>query len=506
MIKHYDIVIVGTGIAGLSTLLYLTETQQFKSGALSIAIIAKDALDCTNTNWAQGGIAAVHAIGDSYEKHIRDTLIAGAFANNEAVVSKVIHAAPSLMQDLIKWGTLFDKNEEGHVDLAKEGGHSDSRIWHYKDQTGTAIEKALLDQLLKIESIDILSHSQVTQIERIFETQFQLQIYGLNTCLFRDITCSKLVLATGGLGMLYEKTTNQKVATGDGIYFAKKLGASIKDLSFIQFHPTGLYTEQNSTFLISEAVRGAGAILKDKEGRAFMQDYDPRADLAPRDIVSRAIIDVMQKTNAAYVYLDATLIDKSLLRAHFPVIKKVCLELKNIDIENQFIPIVPVQHYACGGIEVNEYGESTIPNLFAIGEVACTGLHGANRLASNSLLEAIAFAKFSINKLLDLPKIEYQTKPLPVPSGIKKVDIQFVQKTLSRAAGVLRSNKNLEETYLLLRSHMTEANIIEDFCLESIQYHIVLANAIDIVKNAIEQKENKGVHYNVDLVQDFIMN
>ena len=500
MIKHYDIVIVGTGIAGLSTLLYLTETDDFKKGLISIAIIAKGSLDCTNTNWAQGGIAAVKAIGDSFDSHIQDTLVAGAFTNNEAIVSKVVRAAPELMKDLIRWGTNFDKNSQNEIDLAKEGGHSDSRIWHYQDQTGLAIQKALMGQLHKVPNIDIIDHTQVTQVCQIEDGFFQIQLFQLNHLVFQNITSCKLVLATGGIGMLYEKTTNQKLSTGDGIYFAKKLGASIQDLSFIQFHPTGLVQGGNISFLITEALRGAGAILKNRLGEAFMQNYDGRSDLAPRDIVSRAILEEMNKTGTNHVYLDATNVDKFYLEAHFPTIIKKCLEFNEINIKKDFIPIIPVQHYSCGGVLVDEFGETTIPNLYAIGEVACTGLHGANRLASNSLLEAVAFAKFASTKLLKITKFKSLVAPLKTSFNLKNVDINLVQETMSKYAAVIKSNEGLHNALAILNEHLEKADHSQDFNIQVFQNNIILQNAIDLLVDALSQKENVGVHYNIDLV------
>lgn len=500
MIKHYDIVIVGTGIGGLSTLLYITETEEFKNGLISIAIIAKDKLDCTNTNWAQGGIAAVQAIGDNFDSHINDTLLAGAYANKEEIVRKVVQAAPSLMQDLIRWGTRFDKNLDNEIDLVKEGGHSASRIWHYQDQTGFAIEQSLLSRLSSFNNIDIFEFTQVIQINSIENQAFQLQLFELHHLEFDDISCSKLVLATGGLGMLYQKTTNQKISTGDGLYFAKKLGASIKNLSLIQFHPTGLAQEGNITFLISEALRGAGAVLRNQSGIAFMTEYDERADLAPRDIVSRAIINEMNKTNVNHVYLDATKINTHFLNDHFPAIKKKCLEIYDINIEKDFIPIIPVQHYACGGIVVNEFGESTFPNLFAIGEVAYTGLHGANRLASNSLLEAIAFAKFSVEKLLISNKMNIETESISLPNKFKSINLNLVQATMSKYAGVLKTNNGLAHAHAILTEHKHNSIYIKEFSIQEFQNNIILEIAIDLIEDAISQKENKGVHYNEDLV------
>lgn len=500
MVKQYDIVIVGTGIAGLSTLLYLTETQDFKKGLISIAIIAKGALDCTNTNWAQGGVAAVKSIEDNYENHIQDTLVAGAFCNKIDIVKKVVCAAPELMEDLIKWGTRFDRNKKNEIDLAIEGGHSASRIWHYQDQTGFAIEQALLTQLNTFSNIDILEHTQVTQIIQIEEDFFQIQLYQLLDLKFQDIVCCKLVLATGGIGMLYQKTTNQILSTGDGIYFAQKLGAVIQDLSFIQFHPTGLFQEGNVAFLISEALRGAGAVLRNKFGMAFMSDFDQRADLAPRDIVSRAILEEMSRTKSNHVYLDATQVDKKFLQAHFPNIKKQCFKICGIDIEQNWIPVIPVQHYSCGGVLVNEFGETTVPNLYAIGEVACTGLHGANRLASNSLLEAIAFAKFSTNGLLEIKKHVININPLDKPKNYKNINIKLVQETMSKYAGVIKTNQQLFQGLDILQKIKSDSSIQNSLNIQSMQNEIILNIAIDLLNDAIAQKENKGVHFNLDLV------
>lgn len=500
MVKQYDIVIVGTGIAGLSTLLYLTESNEFKKGLISIAIIAKGALDCTNTNWAQGGIAAVKSIDDNFESHIQDTLVAGAFSNKVDIVKKVIYAAPELMEDLIKWGTHFDRNKKNEIDLAKEGGHSASRIWHFQDQTGFAIEQALLKELSALPNIDIYENTQVTQIIQIEEEFFQIQLYQLVDLKFQDIVCCKLVLATGGIGMLYPKTTNQILSTGDGIYFAKKLGAVIQDLSFIQFHPTGLFQEGNVAFLISEALRGAGAVLRNKFGVAFMSNYDERADLSPRDIVSRAILEEMIKTESNHVYLDATQVPKTYLDTHFPTIKKQCFKICNVDIEQQWIPVIPVQHYSCGGILVNEFGESTVPNLYAIGEVACTGLHGANRLASNSLLEAIAFAKFSTNGLLNIKKRIKNTTPLVTLSNFKNINIKLVQETMSKYAGVIKTNQQMFKGLDILLKIKSSASVENANYIQLFQNEIILELAIDLLNDAIAQKENKGVHFNLDLV------
>jgi L-aspartate oxidase len=330
--QHHDIVIVGSGIGGLSTFLYLSESELFKHGKLSVCIIAKSTLSTTNTDWAQGGIAAVHAMGDDFEKHIEDTMVAGAHMNDKEIVRKVVEAAPGLMKDLIRWGTKFDTNQYGEFDLAREGGHSEARIWHAEDQTGHAIQTALMQQLSDSPNTNVLENTLLVDAIQDNNGLFHLHVFDFSKNAFSTITSSKLVLATGGTGMLYSKTTNQHIATGDGICIAQKLGATIENLSYIQFHPTGLFHDGNISFLITEALRGAGAVLRNQLGEAFMQHYDKRLELAPRDVVSRAILTEMRKTGDEFVFLDATHLSSELIDQHFPAIKSSCKALLNIDI------------------------------------------------------------------------------------------------------------------------------------------------------------------------------
>jgi len=511
MRQSYDIVIVGSGIGGLCTLLYLTETDFFRKDNLSICLIAKDSLETTNTDWAQGGIAAVHALGDNFEKHIQETIIAGAFVNNKAIVEKVVKAAPELIKDLIKWGTRFDKNNQNEFDLAKEGGHSEARIWHNADQTGHAIESALVTKLKDLKNIDVFEYCSLLQAMKLNEDIFELQVYHIKHKNCVNINCRQLVLATGGLGMLYAKTTNQQVATGNGIHIAKGLGASIENLSFIQFHPTGLFQEGNISFLISEALRGAGAILRNESGVAFMGKYDSRLELAPRDIVSRAITQEIEHQNLQFVYLDATNIDSTILKTHFPTIKAACYERLGIDIEKKWIPVVPVQHYSCGGVKVDEYGETSVAKLFAIGELASTGLHGANRLASNSLLEAIAFAKFATKKLIEnkiaSPKLlteelkadnKYsKALAIPITRNIEKTEIQFL---VSKYAGIVKTNDGLNQAMSKLLAIQNNATIDTSFNYNHFEAASMLEVAILLIQDALHQKSNRGVYYNANLV------
>jgi L-aspartate oxidase len=499
MKQSYDIVIVGSGIGGLSTLLYLSETTIYKEGNLSIGLLVKGSLVQTNTNWAQGGIAAVKSLDDNFDKHINDTLNAGAFINDKYIVEKVINSAPNLIKDLIDWGVQFDKKNNGEYDLAKEGGHSDARIWHKEDQTGKDIQSALIDKIKNLPNVDVFENTTLINAEKVDYNTFSIQIVDNNN-YFNRILCSKLVIATGGIGGLFEKSTNQEIATGDGIFIANKLGAKTENLSYVQFHPTGLYQEGSVSFLITEALRGSGAILKNEQGEAFMCKYDERLELAPRDIVSRSITTEINQQKLPYVYLDATKIDAERIENHYPNIKKECNLRLGLNIQNDFIPVIPVQHYSCGGVKVNEYGETAISGLFAIGEVASTGLHGANRLASNSLLEAIAFAKFSIpsltknlsNNLINSDNYELVK--------LLKVDKTAIQKIISRNGGIIKSNEGLNQALYQLLEIKSKAIESDKFSLSNFEANCILETAILLILDALNQKENKGVYFNIDLV------
>ncbi len=500
--QHHDIVIVGSGIGGLSTYLYLSESELFKAGKLSICIIAKSTMSTTNTDWAQGGIAAVHAIRDDFENHIDDTMVAGAHVNDMQIVRKVVESAPGLMADLIRWGTKFDTNQYGEFDLAREGGHSEARIWHAEDQTGHAIQTALMQQVADSPNIKVLENTLLVDVVKDSNGQFHLHLFDLSKESFTTITSSKLVLATGGTGMLYSKTTNQHVATGDGILMAQKLGATIENLSYIQFHPTGLFHEGNISFLITEALRGAGAVLRNQQGEAFMQHYDKRLELAPRDVVSRAILTEMRKNGAAFVFLDATQLSSELIDQHFPAIKLNCKALLDIDISTTMIPVLPVQHYSCGGIKVDAFGETAVSGLFAIGEVASTGLHGANRLASNSLLEAIAFAKFATEKLLDCPEVQPVHAASFEPTCFE-FDRNQIQEILGQHAGIIKTSIGLKHALSALNAIKSNA-VAVPFNPYDHTSGVLLEVGIMLIEDALNQKQNKGVFYNEDLVDDLV--
>lgn len=509
----YHVVIIGTGVAGLATAIYLAEAAALSNQQISILLVSKAAASDTNTNWAQGGIAAVASDEDSFEAHILDTLDAGAGKNDLHIVRKVIETAPDAMQDLIRWGIDLDKKVDGTYDLVKEGGHQFSRIWHKADSTGHTLQATLMHRVSQFKSIVCIENTAIVQIEKDAQGTFHIQAISNHTsdqtypnltvknCI--HIQCAQLVLATGGLGMVYTKTTNQSIATGDGIVFASQLGATLKDLSFIQFHPTGLYeANQSGTYLITEALRGEGAILRNIEGVDFMPQYDARASLAPRDIVSRAIMCEIKKSKSEYVYLDATGLSVSTIQKHFPNIQSACQQKSGIDICKQWIPVVPVEHYACGGIQVDEFGGVVgVEALYAIGEVASTGLHGANRLASNSLIEGIVFAKWAAIKMMNalshdtvLSISDCHFKPILV----KKIDRTLVQNCLSNYAGIEKTTADLMKGFSELSQAYQEANTLKHWSLKDWENDLLCQVGILIFKDALAQTENKGVFFNLD--------
>lgn len=407
MRKEFDFLILGSGIAGLSYALKVAESG-------SVCIITKSNEDESNTKYAQGGIAAVWHNADTIEKHIQDTLIAGSGLCNEKIVKIVVEEGTDRVKELIELGANFDKNNSGQYDLAKEGGHSESRILHYKDITGFEIERALIAQIKKHKNITVLDHyfaiDLITQhhLGKVVTSHTEnincFGAYILNTKTQKvETVLSKITLmATGGAGHAYATTTNPIIATGDGIAMVYRAKGLVKDMEFVQFHPTSLYNPgENPSFLITEAMRGFGAVLKTIDGQEFMHKYDERLSLAPRDIVARAIDNEMKTRGDDFVLLDCRHIDRKAFIEHFPNIYNKCMSI-GIDPFLKSIPVVPAMHYLCGGILVDDKGNSSIKNLYAVGECACTGLHGANRLASNSLLEAIVFAhraaKDSISK------------------------------------------------------------------------------------------------------------
>src|SRR5476651_2899553 len=396
--RSVDFLVIGSGIAGLSFAL-----KAAKHG--KVLIVTKSNEDESNTKYAQGGVAVVvDKKEDSFEKHIEDTLIAGDGLCDPIAVEAVVTEGPAHIREIIEYGTNFDRTNEGFYDLAKEGGHSEFRVLHYKDITGFEIERSLLEQIHKNPNIEILTHyfavDLITQHhlgEFVDKSSPDINCYGIYAFNTETNTVEKIlskvtVMASGGAGHIYSITTNPTIATGDGVAMVYRAKGKVRNMEFIQFHPTALHNPgEYPSFLISEAVRGFGGVLKRTNGEEFMQEYDERRSLAPRDIVARAIDAEIMKSGEDYVYLDIRHRSKKDILAHFPNIYAKCLEI-GIDMTKDMIPVAPACHYMCGGVQVDHSGRSSIMQLYACGECSSTGLHGANRLASNSLLEALVFA------------------------------------------------------------------------------------------------------------------
>lgn len=515
-VSKVDFLVIGSGVAGLSFALKAANHGK-------VAIVTKSNEDESNTKYAQGGVAVVVDKSDSYEKHIDDTLNAGDGLCNREVVELVVREGPERIQEIIDFGTHFDRDELGAYDLAKEGGHSEHRVLHYKDITGFEIERSLLEQIHNHPNITIYTHyfalDLITQHHLgigVNKSTTDITCYGgyvLNTkehCI--DIILAKLtVMATGGAGQIYSSTTNPTIATGDGIAMAYRAKGKVRNMEFIQFHPTALYNPGESpSFLISEAVRGIGGILKTKEGEEFMENYDPRKSLAPRDIVARAIDAEMKKSGDDFVFLDVRHVSKQVILTHFPNIYAKCLSI-GIDMSKDMIPVVPAAHYMCGGILVDHHGNSSIKNLYACGECASTGLHGANRLASNSLLEALVFAGRSFeDAMTKFHLIEYQDHvPEWNDKGTQALhedilvshNVRELQRIMSDYVGIVRSDFRLERALRRLQLLYDETESFYKTTAVSIQLS-ELRNLIQVsylvIKSAMLRKESRGLHYNTD--------
>jgi L-aspartate oxidase len=494
--------IIGSGVAGLTFALKMANHFPERT----ITIITKANADESNTKYAQGGIAIVtDKTEDSYQKHIEDTLICGDGLCDETVVKMVVTEGPRRLKELIEWGAQFDLNSKGNFDLGKEGGHSESRVVHHKDQTGHEIQRAILEQVLQKENITVLDH--YFALELITKNNQCLGAYVLDEKSNEVLTfqSNTTLLATGGIGHLYGHTTNPIIATGDGIAMAYRSKAAIKDMEFIQFHPTALYdTSSGSKFLISEAVRGFGARLRTKKGDFFMHLYDSRGDLASRDIVSQSIDLELKKSGDECVYLDCTHLDIEKFKIHFPMIYSHCKKV-GIDLEKDWIPVVPAQHYLCGGIVVDINGKTSIENLYACGECSRTGLHGANRLASNSLLEALVYSDKIYHYLSENPFTETNTNTIISnwPHQAKtKIDSSYIEKTKAKLQLLMRQNAGIVRFELDLVKAKEELKSLQNEIEEKIQNHLVctdlyeLNNMIDIgnliVQQSIERNGNCG--------------
>lgn len=511
-----DFLVVGSGIAGLSLALKLADHGK-------VLIITKSNEDESNTKYAQGGVAVVVDQADSFEKHIQDTLIAGDGLCDPKVVEFVIKEGPERIQELISYGTHFDKSGTGEYDLAKEGGHSEHRVLHYKDITGSEIERSLLAKIHQHPNIQILTHyfaiELITQhhlgqfVDKSTTNITCFGVYALNnhTRSVDKILAKITVMATGGAGHIYGNTTNPTIATGDGIAMVYRAKGKVRNMEFIQFHPTALYHPgEYPSFLISEAVRGFGGVLKDQKGREFMPDYDKRGSLAPRDIVARAIDSEMKKSGAEYVYLDIRHRPKQDLLSHFPNIYAKCLSI-GIDLTKDMIPVTPAAHYMCGGVMVDEAGRTSIQQLYACGECAATGLHGANRLASNSLLEATVFAHRIYQDVLqnlneythrdDIPDWDDSNTQLSNEDVLVTHNLRETQRIMSDYVGIVRSDFRLERA--LRRLHLIYEET-EDFYKKTkvsiplCELRNIIQTAYIVIKSAMLRKESRGLHYTTD--------
>lgn len=519
MTRKVDFLVIGTGIAGMSFALKVADHGK-------VLIISKTGIAETATGYAQGGIAAVMYNPDSYQKHIHDTLVAGSYLNNEEIVKMTISESTERIKELIAWGAHFDKESSGKYALAREGGHSEFRVLHHQDNTGSEIQRALSEKIINhpnIEllenhfTIDIITQHHLGKIVRRTHTDTQcFGAYVLDPATGRidTVLAKTTMIATGGAGNVYQTTTNPTIATGDGIAMVYRAKGIVDNMEFIQFHPTSLYNlKEKPSFLITEALRGAGAILKDDEGNEFMQKYDARGSLAPRDIVARAIDNEMKLSGKEHVFLDARHISEREVLDHFPNIYAKCLSI-GINIMKEMIPVVPAAHYICGGIKTDANGKTSIEQLYASGEVASTGLHGANRLASNSLLEALVFShRASIDaiqhtKMIDfaenIPDWNAEGTVLNEEMILITQSRKELQSIMSNYVGIVRSNLRLNRASDRLEILLREAEALYDKSVVSVDL-CELRNMINvaylIIKFASQRKESIGLHFSIDYAE-----
>jgi L-aspartate oxidase len=516
-----DFLVVGSGIAGL-TFAYKMATR-FPDK--KVIVVTKAKSDETNTKYAQGGIAGVMDFSqDSFEKHIEDTLIAGDGLCNPEVVENVVKEGVERIRELINLGAQFDKDDTGEYKLGKEGGHSENRILHHKDVTGKEMERAWLSAVFKLKNVEFITHGFVLDLITqhhlgylVTKSTTNIECYGVylldNSTHQVHIIQSKItLLATGGAGQVYRSTTNPSIATGDGIAMVYRAKGRIENMEFIQFHPTALYEPgvKGQSFLITEAVRGDGGILRNEKGEAFMEKYDHRKDLAPRDIVARAIDNEMKVHGTEYVYLDCRHMNMEKFKEHFPNIYQKCLSI-GIDVEKQMIPVSPAAHYSCGGIKTDINGQTSILHLFAAGECASTGLHGANRLASNSLLEAMVFAHNSYEKAAELidhisfveqiPEWNAEGTKAPPEMILITQSKKELKQVMSDYVGIVRTNERLARAARrldLLHEETERLYQRTEVSTELCELRNVITIGYLIVKSASFRKESRGLHFNTD--------
>ncbi|HWZ95940.1 MAG TPA: L-aspartate oxidase [Opitutaceae bacterium] len=517
--RHFDVLVIGSGIAGLSFALKVAQRGH------SVAILTKKNKADSNTNFAQGGVAVVTAQTDDFDKHVRDTLVAGDGLCDERVVREIVRDGPARVQELVKLGLKFSRDARGGYDLGREGGHTERRILHVKDMTGKAIEEALLKALTREPRIALFEHFFAVDVvtedklgtrgrrkSQTSKAKSQDRVAGVYALDVRDgrvvrFHAPVVVLSTGGAGQVYLYTTNPDIATGDGIAMAFRAGVAVKNMEFIQFHPTTLYSATGERFLISEAVRGEGAILRNTAGEAFMGAYHPMADLAPRDIVARAIDTEMKKSGAPHVWLDITHRNEAFLRERFPQIFQACKKL-GLNLARDLIPVVPAAHYTCGGVATNLAAETSLPGLYACGEISCTGLHGANRLASNSLLEAVVVAHRgaeSVDRYLRTARRATAEIPPWVDLGGGSDDERVVlthnwdelRRAMWDYVGIMRTTKRLERARTRIADLVREIHeYYWNFSVDPrlLELRNLLQVAEIIVACALQRHESRGLH------------
>ncbi len=510
--KYYDVIIVGSGLAGLYTALNC-------SSDLRIALVCKDAKNISNSELAQGGIA-VTMTHEGEESHVLDTLLAGSYANNLDAVNTIVNEGKKHIHKLIEWGADFDRDEHGNLLSTQEGGHSSRRVLHYQDATGKEVMRALNARLHLYENIQ--SYFETVVVDVLSADNRAVGLTMLHGGEFQTLYANQVVLATGGIGQLYSHTTNSRISTGDGIAVAKRAGAQLMDMEMVQFHPSAFYQQGTERhFLISEAVRGEGGILRNSDGFAFMADAHPQRDLAPRDIVAREIFKQTQLTKKPFVYLDVTHLKPGYIKGRFPMIYETLLEA-GYNMSEDLIPVCPVEHYHMGGIQTDLWGRTSISGLYAVGEVACTGVHGANRLASNSLLEALVFgarvakqiefdyALFWKNPvdlgeklsklgtvLIDMLKTILKTSSepkMPLPTSTAKDIFESVRTILTNDGFIYRTESSLSEGIQSLMALQVSISDLDPVDSEGILAHNSLICAIEILQSALSRKNSLGAH------------
>lgn len=516
-----DYLVIGSGIAGLTYALKVAEARPDRK----VTVITKSRTDETNTKYAQGGVAAVwDEDTDDFEKHIDDTLVAGDGLCNREVVEIVVKEGPQRVREIIEWGARFDRDPDGDYSLGKEGGHSESRILHYQDVTGMEMERALLEAVGRRPNIEMLKHRFVVDLITqhhlgylVMKTTPGIECYGayvlnLATGGMETVLAGTTLLATGGNGQIYRTTTNPVIATGDGVAMAYRAKARIENMEFIQFHPTALYEPgvKGHSFLITEAVRGDGGILRNASGEAFMARYDERLDLAPRDIVARAIDSEMKRDGTEHVWLDCRHMDHGRFLKHFPNINEKCLS-RGIDVRRDMIPVAPAAHYSCGGIKTDAHGRTSIRNLYAAGECASTGLHGANRLASNSLLEAMVFSHriyLDVTGPRDgnglpegIPDWNAAGTTEPKEMILITQSLKELQLLMTDYVGILRTDERLERASRrldLLHEEIEELYQRTILSPQLCELRNMITVSYLVVKGAQFRKESRGLHHNTD--------